>query len=141
MFWTGHQRDARVVLTEQKQNTASKLDSLMRMRSHAHELQEVMSNGAAADPASVGRILDDGWRLKRSLASSISNDRIDEWYERALDAGASGGKLCGAGGGGCILFVVPPERRSAVREALADLVEVPIAYEVHGSRVLLPPGD
>jgi D-glycero-alpha-D-manno-heptose-7-phosphate kinase len=99
-----------------------------------------MSNGPV-DPATVGGILDHGWQLKRSLASQISNPAIDGWYERAIEAGAVGGKLCGAGGGGCILFIVTPDRQQAVRDALADLVEVPITYEVHGSRVLLPPGD
>jgi len=99
-----------------------------------------MSNGSI-DPGLVGKILDHGWQLKRSLASTISNDSIDRWYGRALEAGASGGKLCGAGGGGCFLFVVSPERQDAVREALHDLVEVPVDYEVHGSRVLIPPGD
>ena len=140
MFWTGHQRNAGTVLEEQKANTKSKFESLREMRDHAHELQTVMSNGPV-DPAMVGRILDHGWQLKRSLASTISNDAIDGWYARALEAGAIGGKLCGAGGGGCILFVVAPERQEAVREALEDLVEVPVGYEVHGSRVLLPPGD
>jgi D-glycero-alpha-D-manno-heptose-7-phosphate kinase len=139
LFWTGHQRAAGSVLNEQKANTADRLDSLRAMRDHAYELHDLMSNGSV-DPAAVGRILDDGWRLKRSLASTISNDAIDDWYQLALDAGASGGKLCGAGGGGCILILAPPERHDAVREALHDLVEVPVTYEVYGSRVLLPVG-
>jgi D-glycero-alpha-D-manno-heptose-7-phosphate kinase len=141
MFWTGHQRDAGVVLSEQQRNTGDKLDSLVQMRDHAHELQALMTNGRAVDPERVGRILDSGWRLKRELASTITNRHIDEWYARAMEAGASGGKLCGAGGGGCILFVVEPGRQDDVRAALSDLIEVPVGYEVHGSRVLLPPGD
>jgi D-glycero-alpha-D-manno-heptose-7-phosphate kinase len=140
MFWTGHQRDAGAVLEEQKANTDRKLESLRQMRDHAHELQDLMSNGPV-EPARVGRILDQGWQLKRELASTITTDQIDQWYERAMEAGADGGKLCGAGGGGCILFIVNPKRQDAVREALSDLVEVPVSYEVHGSRVLLPPGD
>jgi D-glycero-alpha-D-manno-heptose-7-phosphate kinase len=140
MFWTGHQRDAGAVLTEQKANTGRKLEDLSEMRDAAHRLQAIMCNGPV-EPALVGRILDQGWQLKRRLASSITNDQIDRWYERAMDAGADGGKLCGAGGGGCILFVVRPERQDLVREALQDLVEVPISYEVHGSRVLLPAGS
>jgi D-glycero-alpha-D-manno-heptose-7-phosphate kinase len=141
MFWTGHQRDARVVLSEQQRNTEKKRDSLVRMRDHAHELHDLMSNGRPVDPERVGRILDSGWQLKRGLASTISNNHIDTWYQRAREAGASGGKLCGAGGGGCILFVVDPERQDTVRAALSDLMEVKVSYEVHGSRVLLPPGD
>jgi D-glycero-alpha-D-manno-heptose-7-phosphate kinase len=140
MFWTGHQRDAGAVLEEQKANTDRKLESLLQMRDHAHELQELLSNGPV-DPARVGQILDHGWQLKRGLASTITTGQIDQWYERAMEAGADGGKLCGAGGGGCILFIVSPERQDAVRQALRDLEEVPVSYEVHGSRVLLPAGD
>jgi D-glycero-alpha-D-manno-heptose-7-phosphate kinase len=141
MFWTGHQRDASVVLTEQRGNTEAKLDSLIKMRDQAHELQGAMSNGSPMDPAFVGRVLHEGWQLKRGLAKTITTSQIDRWYERALGAGAIGGKLAGAGGGGCMLFIVPPERQQAVRAALSDLIEVALDYEVHGSRVLLPPGD
>jgi D-glycero-alpha-D-manno-heptose-7-phosphate kinase len=140
MFWTGHQRDAGAVLEEQRANTETKLDDLVRMRDHARELQGLLSNGRV-EPQDVGRLLHEGWQLKRQLASTITTDQIDTWYERALEAGAAGGKLCGAGGGGCIVFVVEPGRQERVREVLSDLVEVPISYEVHGSRVLLPPGE
>jgi D-glycero-alpha-D-manno-heptose-7-phosphate kinase len=141
MFWTGHQRDAGVVLSEQRRNTASKRESLCAMRDQVHELQAAISNGRPLDAGYVGRVLHDGWQLKRGLATSITTSQIDAWYERARGAGAIGGKLAGAGGGGCMVFIVPPERQQAVRAALSDLIEVPVAYEVHGSRVLLPPGD
>lgn len=140
MFWTGHQRDAGKVLAEQQANTGRKFESLVQMRDHALELQSLMSNGPV-EPARVGAILDSGWRLKRELASTITTPQIDRWYDDAIAAGADGGKLCGAGGGGCIMFVAAPERHAAVREAMAGLVELPVTYEVHGSRVLLPPGD
>jgi D-glycero-alpha-D-manno-heptose-7-phosphate kinase len=140
LFWTGHQHDASAVLSEQKQHTLEKLDALRAMRDHAGQLHELLSNGKV-DAAALGRILDETWRLKRSLASTISTPAIDAWYEKAVAAGAAGGKILGAGGGGCMLFVVSPERRDAVRRALSELTEVPLAYEVHGSRVLLPPGD
>jgi D-glycero-alpha-D-manno-heptose-7-phosphate kinase len=139
LFWTGHQRDTRSVLTEQKENTSAKLDTLRQMRDHAHQLQRLVSNGGL-ETAQMGRILDEGWRLKRQLASSITNEQIDSWYQKATDAGALGGKLLGAGGGGFFLFVVDPERREAMRRALRGLTEVPISYEVHGSRVLSPTG-
>lgn len=137
MFWTGMQRDSSSVLTEQKKNTADKFDSLKQMRDHALGLQALANNGRF-DPANFGRILDEGWKLKRQLASSISTSRIDDWYQRAIGAGAEGGKICGAGGGGFLLFVVQPERQAFVREALSDLTEVSIRPEVHGSRVMLP---
>jgi D-glycero-alpha-D-manno-heptose-7-phosphate kinase len=139
VFWTGHQRDTRSVLTEQKQNIPARLDALRRMRDDAYQLQGIVSNGAL-EMGEVGRILDESWKLKRKLASSITNEQIDAWYERATDAGAEGGKLLGAGGGGFLLFIVEPERREAVRRALDGLEEVPISYEVHGSQVLSPTG-
>jgi D-glycero-alpha-D-manno-heptose-7-phosphate kinase len=135
MFWTGHQRDAGAVLGEQQKNTASRMDTLDAMRDHAYRLQESMRDGRF-DAAEFGAILDESWQLKRSLASRITNPMIDAWYERAMKAGALGGKLLGAGGGGFLLFVVEPEKREAVRAALGDLVEVAVAPEAHGSRVL-----
>jgi D-glycero-alpha-D-manno-heptose-7-phosphate kinase len=138
MFYTGHQRDARTVLAEQKLHTPDKQGTLVRMREHAHQLHELFSNGAAIDLELLGKTLDESWNLKRSLASTISTEEIDGWYGSALEAGAYGGKLCGAGGGGCLLFAVEPDRREQIRAALAELTPVPIAYEAHGSRVLVP---
>ena len=136
MFWTGHQRDSSAVLSEQKQNTPLKMESLVKMREQARQLQGLLSNGQC-DLNAFGRILDDGWQLKRSLARAITTTQIDEWYQLALQAGAIGGKLCGAGGGGFFLFVAPPHRHESVRGALSDLREVPVAAEVHGSQILL----
>jgi D-glycero-alpha-D-manno-heptose-7-phosphate kinase len=137
MFWTGHQRDTSSVLAEQKSNTAVRMESLLKIREQALRLQSLACNGAF-EAEKVGRMLDEGWRLKRGLASRITNDEIDRWYESAIGAGAEGGKLCGAGGGGFLLFVVKPERQEAVRRALHPLVEVPVAPEVHGSQVCSP---
>jgi D-glycero-alpha-D-manno-heptose-7-phosphate kinase len=134
MFWTGIQRDSGSVLKEQKENTHSKMEQLMAMRQHAQELRSLIQNGF--NPIKFGQVLDASWQLKRDLASGISNDRIDAWYRRAMDAGAVGGKLCGAGGGGFLLFIVAPERQHAVRRALADITEMHIGYEAHGSRLL-----
>jgi D-glycero-alpha-D-manno-heptose-7-phosphate kinase len=137
MFWTGHQRDAGSVLAEQKANTAVKMDSLLKMRNHAYDLQAISGNGHF-DPERFGRILDESWQLKRGLASTISTGQIDNWYETARKAGATGGKLCGAGGGGFLLFIVKPNHQQSVREALSGLTEVPVRHEVHGSHLVLP---
>ena len=136
LFWTGITRNAAEVLTEQRDNTASQTHELLLMREHAHQLHYLFGNGY--EPQQVGRVLDACWQLKRGLASSISNPRIDEWYRLGLAAGAWGGKLCGAGGGGFFLFFVPHDRKAGVREALAELLEVPIQHEPQGSRVLMP---
>jgi D-glycero-alpha-D-manno-heptose-7-phosphate kinase len=137
MFWTGHQRDAGSVLAEQKANTTLKMDSLLKMRNHAYDLQAISSNGHL-DPERFGRVLDQSWQLKRGLASTISTGQIDRWYEAALKAGASGGKLCGAGGGGFLLFIVKAAHQQSVRAALSGLTEVPVRHEVHGSHLVLP---
>ena len=136
MFWTGHQRDSSAVLAEQKSNTSKKMESLLKMRDHACQLQALTCNGRF-DVTKFGRILDEGWQLKRQLATTITNNQIDAWYHAAIAAGAEGGKLCGAGGGGFLLFLAKPERREAVRQALNGLTEVSVAYEAHGSYVLL----
>jgi D-glycero-alpha-D-manno-heptose-7-phosphate kinase len=138
MFWTGHQRDASGVLSEQAQNVEAKHQHLLRMRDQAHELQEVFSRNGAVEVAELGRVLNEGWELKRGLASSITTTQIDTWYERGLSAGAEGGKLCGAGGGGFLMFVARRERHDAVRAALSELEEISIGHETHGSEVVIP---
>jgi D-glycero-alpha-D-manno-heptose-7-phosphate kinase len=136
MFWTGHQRDASVVLSEQKSRTEEKLENLLQIRSHAYRLQSLIAKGHVDVPA-FGHVLDETWQIKRGLASTITTSQIDCWYNRAMAAGALGGKLCGAGGGGFLLLLAYPECHAAVRAALSDLQEVPVGFEVHGSRVLL----
>ena len=137
MFWTGHQRDTRSVLSEQKANTRLKMEPLLKMRNQAYELQAIASNGHF-DLERFGQVLDESWQLKRGLASTISTGQIDRWYETAKNAGATGGKLCGAGGGGFLLFIVKPDHQPRVRAALNGLTEVPVRHEVHGSHLVLP---
>jgi D-glycero-alpha-D-manno-heptose-7-phosphate kinase len=137
MFWTGHQRDAAAVLTEQRGNIEAKYQRLVQMRDQAMELQSLVLDGRL-DARAFGRILNEGWRLKRGLASSITTGQIDGWYEAAMAAGAHGGKLCGAGGGGFLLLVAPPQRHDAIRRALHDLAEMSVEHEAHGSQLVLP---
>jgi D-glycero-alpha-D-manno-heptose-7-phosphate kinase len=135
MLWTGHQRDSSSVLQEQKANTTQKMQSLLKMREQAYQLQALFGNGHL-NLQEFGRILDEGWQLKRQLASTVTTDQIDTWYRLARGAGALGGKLCGAGGGGFLLFLAPVDRQDAVRQALKDLREVSVEPEVHGSQIL-----
>jgi|SRR5579884_610007 len=139
MFWTGHQRPAASVLTEQKQRTSVNLDVLRAMRADTYELRALCGR-AHIDLDALGASLDRGWDLKRRLASKISNAEIDDHYARAMAAGAQGGKLCGAGGGGFLMFIVKPDKRDCVKQALAHLPSVRVGYETHGSRVLFPGG-
>jgi D-glycero-alpha-D-manno-heptose-7-phosphate kinase len=136
MFWTGLSRDAGSVLTEQQSSTKQKMRELIRIRGNAHACQLLLRDGFHAE--ALGGLLHDSWQLKRQLATKISNSRIDQWYQNAMDAGALGGKLCGAGGGGFLLFIVPVERQKRVRQALGELSEISIGYEPLGSRVLMP---
>ena len=84
-----------------------------------------------------GRLLHEGWKLKRSLTQKISTASIDEIYEAGRGAGALGGKLLGAGGGGFMLFYVPPERRAALRERLKKLLCIPVGFSGRGSHVVV----
>lgn len=138
LFWTGHQRDTSSVLAEQNARTDECRESLTQMRDHALEIRQMMADGEAT-PQAIGRKLHETWLLKREIASTITNPLIDAWYDRAMEAGAEGGKLAGAGGGGFLLLVVCPESQDRVRAALADLEEARIAPHPYGSRVLLPP--
>jgi D-glycero-alpha-D-manno-heptose-7-phosphate kinase len=136
LFFTGRFRRASEVLREQRTNTIRKRGELDALRAHALRLQDLVLGGS--DMGEFGRILDETWRIKRRLADGISDPAIDAMYEAATRAGAFGGKLCGAGGGGFILFVVPPERQDHVRLALEGCGEVALRYQPLGSRVLLP---
>lgn len=135
LFWTNIQRDAGSVLKEQRDNTAEKMTVLTQMRDQVFKLQERLTQHFEIE--TFGRMLHQGWLMKRSLASKITNTQIDEWYDLALQAGAYGGKLCGAGGGGFLLFVAPPECHDAIRQQLIGMREEPIRFEPHGVRTLI----
>lgn len=135
LFWTGMQREAGVVLAEQQSRIAVTSGTLIRMREQAVECRDLLQK-YPNDPGRLGALIDSGWRAKRSLASTISSSQIDIYYERALAAGALGGKIAGAGGGGFLFLVVPPERHSAVRAALPEMVDISVSYEPRGARLL-----
>ncbi len=136
LFWTGLQREAGAVLEEQRGNIAGTSHTLRRMRDMAAECRDSLL-GHPDDPTKLGAILDAGWRAKRTLASRISSSLIDAYYARALAAGAVGGKIAGAGGGGFLYLVVPIHCQDAVRAALsAEMIDIAITYEPRGSRLL-----
>ena len=89
-----------------------------------------------ASLTAFGELLDESWRLKSDLDPSIANTEIRAVYDTGKQAGAIGGKLLGAGGGGCMLFFVPPDRRSAVRASLQHLEEIPVRINSPGSHII-----
>ena len=84
-----------------------------------------------------GRLLNETWLLKRSISSKISTDYIDEIYGKAVTAGALGGKLLGAGGGGCLLFYVPEDKHESVRSALSGMLEIKFKFENEGTKIIV----
>jgi D-glycero-alpha-D-manno-heptose-7-phosphate kinase len=134
MFYLGETRSANTILREQNKNMADKekTDNLLRMCDLAERMRAALESG---DLSAFGRMLGEGWRLKRSLASAISNPEIDAVYERGLRAGAAGGKLLGAGGGGFLLFYCESERQEGLRRALG-LRPTPFAFERDGTSVV-----
>tara|TARA_R110002012_G_scaffold185374_3_gene351950 strand:+ start:4713 stop:5723 length:1011 start_codon:yes stop_codon:yes gene_type:complete len=133
-FWTGIQRDADSILHDQKQNIQAKLSQLKLMTEQVSECRSLLLSGF--DVTEFGRMLDQNWRLKRSLSSKISNSQIDAWYECAKEAGAIGGKLAGAGGGGFLFLIAPTELHQKIIDALPEMSLVTLNYEPRGSRIL-----
>ena len=133
MFYTRFKRDASEVLTSQEQATPNKREVLRQMRDLVPELRDVLANGVNLN--CFGEILHAGWQLKRSITSEISNSEIDEYYQRARRAGALGGKLLGAGGGGFLLFYVEPQNQLRVIDSLKDLYHMRFGLDAGGSRI------
>lgn len=133
LFFTGISRFASEVAAAQVKAIPDKQKELRAIGGMVDEALKVMVGGELAD---FGRMLDESWQLKRSLSSAISNERIDGVYEAARRAGALGGKLLGAGGGGFMLIFAPPERQARIREALRGLLEIPFDFEFAGSQLI-----
>ncbi len=134
VFYTGQTRSASEILKTQSANTGQKRESLREMKNLAFRLKGVIESGT--NTHEVGRLLHEGWMLKKGLASGISGGQIDQWYDRAVRAGASGGKILGAGGGGFLMLICEPQKQAKVRAELAELREVQVGFESFGSRII-----
>ena len=134
-YFTGFSRIASQIAKEQIKETPKKLKILWAMREMVDEAMNILK-GKPEALKNFGKLLHESWMLKRSLTSKVSNKNIDQIYETAMGAGALGGKICGAGGGGFILFFVPPGRKSNVMEALKRLLLVPFRFESLGSHII-----
>ena len=134
LFYTGVTRSADIILAEQNANIVATRPQLHVLRDLAGFAVDRLRSG---DVDAIGPALRESWEAKRKLASGVSNGQIDDAVGRALDAGASGAKLTGAGGGGFLLVICPMEQQRAVRRSLADMRELPIKLDRLGSRVVL----
>lgn len=150
LFFTGITRAAATVLTEQRANIGAKRETLRAMADSVFGFRDTL---LAGEFKKLGELLHEGWLRKRGLAGEVSNSVVDQFYEAGISAGAWGGKVSGAGGGGCMLFMTSPERRAAVRAGLMEVArannlgdarEIPFQFVQSGVEVLLngdQPGD
>lgn len=137
MFYTGKTRSASDILKEQKSNIGAGGGQKEKNQLELCRLTEQLKDYIVGkDFDKLGGILDESWKLKRSLASGISNREIDDMYSAAMEAGALGGKLLGAGGGGFLLFYVKPQNKAKVRSALSGLPYMRFGFDTKGSCIL-----
>ena len=135
MFYTGVSRTASDIAKEKIKALPKKSIELHEMRSLVDDAIEILSSKQNLDD--FGQLLNETWYLKKGISKKISPDYVDEIYNKAIKAGALGGKLLGAGGGGFMIFYVPQEKQQSVLDALVDLLLVPFVMEENGTEVLL----
>lgn len=133
LFYTGRPRSASPILRRAATGFGKNKDLLKRMREQADAARDALQAGRAGE---IGRLLHEGWLLKKRLGSGITNLRIDGAYNAARSAGAVGGKIAGAGGGGFLMLFVPPLRQGRVRRALRAWREIEFSFEPQGSRII-----
>lgn len=135
MFFTGFTRFSSDMQKANAKGYHNKTKQLLEMLDLVDQAQEILTD-KNSDLDDFGRLLDHTWKLKRQTGGEITTDSIDTMYQRGIDAGALGGKLLGAGGGGFLLFYVQPGKKQAVKEAMKDLLYVPFHFEDGGTRVI-----
>jgi len=134
LFYTGLRRTASEVAASYVADIGARSKQLTRMRQMVDEGMKILGGNDSLD--AFGDLLDEAWRLKRSLSGVVSNTQVDEIYAEARRAGARGGKLLGAGGGGFLLFYVPAACRQQVKEHLRGLLWVPFQFDTSGSQII-----
>lgn len=134
LFFTGFSRFSSDIQDATQKNLKSKKEQLLEMLQLVDRAEKVLTS--KEDLCEFGRLLDYTWKLKRGIASQVSTNSIDALYDKAMKAGAIGGKLLGAGGGGFLLFYVEPDIQEIVKNALNELLYVPFEFENSGTRVI-----
>lgn len=133
LYFTGFSRTASEIAAHQIQNIPNKQTELHRMHEMVNRAVELLTGD---DLRKFGGLLDESWQIKRELSTKISTPHIDDIYAAARSAGAIGGKLLGAGGGGFILLFAPPECQKKIKEKLKELLLVPFQFENSGSQII-----
>jgi len=142
LAFTGFQRSASEQAKTQIDNikNGTTKSQLIEINSIAEEALNVFSK--QKEISEIGRLLDHTWRLKRSLSDSVTNQQIDEIYDAAISAGAYGGKLLGAGGGGFMMFLAPPEKHEYIKNKISKLkIWVPFSFENSGAQIVFHAED
>lgn len=135
MFFTGFVRFSSDVQKKNNVTAEEKKTQLKEMLSLVDKAEKILTN-KNTDLDDFGRLLDYTWQLKKQTGSAISTSDIDKYYEKGIEAGALGGKLLGAGGGGFLVFYVQPEKQEQVKEVMKDLMYIPFEFEDGGTRVI-----
>ena len=133
LFYTNLQRDSSVILKEQENKTEEKRNNLRAMMLLVDPLRDILSSRGNINE--FGMLLNKNWHLKREITDGISTHEIDQYYEKALAAGAIGGKLLGAGGGGFLLFYTEDKYKKSISKALKDLYYLPVGFDTGGTRI------
>ena len=135
MFFTGFTRFSSEIQKANKLDDESKTKQLKQMLTLVDEAESILTD-QSKDLDDFGRLLDVTWKLKRQTGKSVSTNNIDNFYDKGISAGALGGKLLGAGGGGFLVFYVTPEKQAAVKEAMENLLYIPFKFEDSGTQVI-----
>jgi D-glycero-alpha-D-manno-heptose-7-phosphate kinase len=135
VFYTGRTRSASTLLSEQSDNMrqAEKRKLMSNMVSLAYDMRDLLEND---DIEHLGELLDQNWQLKRQMTVGISDLQIDGWYSKGILAGATGGKLLGAGNGGFMMFFAPKEKHAKIMEAMEGLQRLPFSFDDKGSKIV-----
>ncbi|MBT9164880.1 MAG: D-glycero-alpha-D-manno-heptose 7-phosphate kinase [candidate division WS2 bacterium] len=133
IFFTGKTRSSFHVLNEQRNNIENRLAELRKLKDMAYIAKEYLLKG---ELDKIGFLLHESWKEKKKLASNITNYEIDNLYEKAIDSGAIGGKIAGAGAGGFLLLYCPMEKQNSLRNALNGYRELPFLLSRDGSKVI-----
>jgi len=135
LFFTGFSRNASEIAQEQIKKIPKRKKELKQMFEMVEEATNIL-NGSDSDICDFGRLLNKAWEIKQNLTHKITTPAIDKIYKDAMEAGALGGKLLGAGGGGCILFFVEPKKQNKVKKKLKNLLYIPFGFENLGSQII-----